>query len=114
MTSSAPPFLVAALYKFVELNDHSELRAPLLALCEEEGIFGTLLLAAEGINGTVAGSEAAIRRLLSFLRTDPRLADLEHKESWCDKPPFMRLRVRLKKAIVTLAEGDKIDVTTRI
>ena len=94
--------LIAALYKFVPLEDYTELRPRLESRCQELGIRGTLLLAAEGINGTIAGAEAGIREFLSFLKTDPRLADLVHKESWATDMPFLRLKVKLKKEIVTL------------
>ena len=94
--------VVAALYKFVSLPDFAEKKDPLLAYCLAQNIKGTLLLAQEGINGTIAGSRAAVDAVLSFLRTDPRLADLEHKESYTDIPPFDRMKVRLKKEIVPL------------
>ena len=100
------PFLTVALYKFVELPDHAALQAPLLAECEAQGIKGTLLLAAEGINGTIAGLPAGVRAVLSYLRNDPRLAALEHKESWASAMPFYRMKVRLKKEIVTLGVPD--------
>jgi UPF0176 protein len=95
-------FLTAALYKFVALPDYVALREPLLAVCEANGIKGTLLLAAEGINGTISGPEAGIRTVLAWLRKDPRLAELEHKESWAAEMPFHRMKVRLKKEIVTM------------
>jgi UPF0176 protein len=94
--------LVAALYKFVELPDFAQLKAPLLACCEQHGVKGTLLLAEEGINGTIAGTPADIGAVLDFLRSDPRFADLAHKESTARKLPFYRMKVRLKKEIVTL------------
>ena len=72
-------FLTAALYQFVELPDFAELQAPLLAQCEAHGVKGTLLLAAEGINGTIAGPEEGVRTVLAYLRSDPRLAKLKHK-----------------------------------
>lgn len=101
-----PKYLTAALYKFVSFPDFKDLQQPLLAICEANEITGTLLLAEEGINGTIAGIETNVRNVLHFLRTDPvfigRLADLEHKESWTEKKPFYRLKVRLKKEIVTL------------
>ena len=100
------PFLTAALYKFVELPDYAALQAPLLAECEAQGIRGTLLLAAEGINGTIAGLPGAVRAVLAYLRNDPRLATLEHKESWASAMPFYRMKVRLKKEIVTLGVPD--------
>lgn len=96
------PYLTAALYKFVDLPDFADLRQPLLACCEAHGVKGTLLLAPEGINGTIAGPEAGVRAVLAHLRADPRLAKLPHKESWSDKPPFLRMKVKLKKEIVTL------------
>jgi UPF0176 protein len=95
-------FLTAALYKFVELPDFADLQAPLFNYCEENNVKGTILLATEGINGTIAGSPEAIYKVLAFVRQDPRLADLVHKESYADKPPFYRLKVRLKQEIVKM------------
>ena len=95
-------FLVAALYKFVHLPDFRELRAPLLEFCEVQEVKGTLLLADEGINGTIAGTEAGIRAVLQRLRSAPRLADLVHKESWAPRMPFYRMKVKLKREIVTM------------
>ncbi len=100
------PFLTAALYKFVELPDYAALQAPLLAACEAHGIKGTLLLASEGINGTIAGLPNNIYAVLAYLRSDPRLVALEHKESWASAMPFYRMKVRLKKEIVTLGVPD--------
>ncbi|MES2398806.1 MAG: rhodanese-related sulfurtransferase [Pseudomonadota bacterium] len=100
------PFLTAALYKFVELPDHASLQAPLLACCEANGVKGTLLLAAEGINGTISGPEAGVRAVLAWLRSDARLAQLEHKEAWAEQLPFYRMKVRLKREIVTLGVPD--------
>ena len=103
----APPptagrYLTAALYRFVHLDDAPALRAPLQALCDARGVKGTLLLATEGINGTIAGAPDAVEAVLAHLRADPRLAALTHKTSWSDKPPFLRMKVRLKREIVTL------------
>lgn len=95
-------FVVAALYKFVTLEDFHELREPLLDFCRRSDIKGTLLLAHEGINGTIAGSREGIDKVLSYLRADPRLADLEHKESFDEAMPFYRMKVKLKKEIVTM------------
>lgn len=95
-------FLVAALYKFVRLADFRDMREPLLAHCEEHGVKGTLLLAEEGINGTIAGPEDGIRAVLARLHADPRLADLVHKESWAPRMPFYRMKVKLKREIVTM------------
>ncbi|MCA1994181.1 MAG: rhodanese-related sulfurtransferase [Coleofasciculus sp. S288] len=94
--------VVATFYKFVRLPDFAEKRVPLLTHCNAQDVKGTILLAAEGINGTIAGSSQAIDSVLSVLRSDPRLVDLEHKESYADSPPFDRIKVRLKKEIVTL------------
>jgi len=94
--------VVCALYKFVTLDNYQALRYPLLTVMQENGICGTLLLAQEGINGTVAGSRAGIDTLLDWLRQDPRLATLDYKESYTDKPPFHRTKVKLKKEIVTM------------
>ncbi len=104
-------FLVAALYKFVKIADYCELQAPLLAFCEARGVKGTLLLAHEGINGTIAGPEQGLREVLSYLQQDPRLAGLEHKESWADAMPFYRMKVKLKREIVTMGVPD-IEPTT--
>jgi len=101
-----PSFLTVALYKFVELPDYAALQAPLLACCEAHAVKGTLLLAAEGINGTIAGPESSVRAVLAWLRSDVRLAALEHKESWTDVRPFYRMKVRLKKEIVTMGVPD--------
>ncbi|MDF7799535.1 rhodanese-related sulfurtransferase [Pontiellaceae bacterium B1224] len=94
--------VVCALYKFVTLDDYETLRQPLLDFMLEREIRGTLLLAAEGINGTVAGSRRAIDELLAYLKNDVRLAELDSKESLDDTNPFYRTKVRLKKEIVTL------------
>ncbi len=95
-------YLTAALYKFVDLPDFAALKAPLLALCEANQVKGTLLLAPEGINGTIAGPQHGVRAVLAHLRADARLANIEPKESWSAEPPFLRMKVRLKKEIVTL------------
>ena len=97
-----PDIIVAALYKFAKLPDYAEMQSDLLDFCLAQGLNGTILLAAEGINGTVAGSRAGIDALILFLRTDARLAAIEHKESCADEMPFDRMKVRLKKEIVTL------------
>jgi UPF0176 protein len=95
-------FVVAALYKFVSLPDYQALREPLLELCLAAGVKGTLLLAEEGINGTIAGSRIGIDQVLAFLHADPRFADLGHKESYDKEQPFYRMKVKLKKEIVTM------------
>lgn len=97
---------VAALYHFAEFGRYEAFREPLQALCDESGVKGTLLIAREGINGTVAGTDAAIAGLLAFLRAQPEFAALEHKESRASKMPFLRMKVRLKKEIVTMGVED--------
>jgi len=98
--------VVAAMYKFVHLPDFRELREKLLQVCEKQSLKGTLLLAEEGINGTVAGKREGIDNLLCFLKQDPRFADLEHKESFVSEMPFYRMKIRLKKEIVTMGIPD--------
>lgn len=94
--------VVCALYKFVTLENYQALRQPLTDVMEANQIRGTLLLAVEGINGTVAGPRQGIDNLLNWLRSDPRLADLDCKESVTNQPPFKRTKVKLKKEIVTM------------
>ncbi len=107
------PFLVAAFYKFVELTDCAELRHPLRQRCEDLGLLGTILLASEGINGTISGKPEKVRRLFERLREDPRFEDLHYKESWAAEQPFYRMRVRLKKEIVSLGVAG-IDPSSRV
>jgi UPF0176 protein len=95
-------YLTAAFYKFVELPDFAKLKAPLLACCEAHHVKGIILLALEGINSTIAGPAEGVHAVLAYLRADPRLADLQHKEAWSTKSPFYRMKVRLKREIVTL------------
>lgn len=97
-----PRYLTSALYKFVDLADFAQLRDPLYAVCLRNVVKGTLLLAPEGINGTIAGPAEGIAAVLAWLRADARLADLEDKQSSSDAPPFVRLKVRLKAEIVSL------------
>jgi len=98
--------VVAALYKFVDLPDYKALKEALLTCCEQHGVKGTLLLASEGINGTVAGPRQGVDTLLNYLRSDVRFKDLEHKESYAKSMPFYRMKVRLKKEIVTMGVED--------
>jgi UPF0176 protein len=99
-------FTVAALYHFTRFADPAALRGPLLALCTRHGLGGTLLLAREGINGTVAGSRAGIDAVLAHIRGLPGCSGLEHKESHASVMPFNRMKVRLKKEIVTMGQPD--------
>ncbi len=94
--------VVCALYKFVTLEDFQSLRQPLHDVMDSHEVRGTLLLANEGINGTIAGAREGVDAVLTWLRTDPRLTDVDCKESFTDTPPFNRTKVKLKKEIVTL------------
>jgi UPF0176 protein len=100
------PIVIAALYRFVRLDNFKELRQPLLRVMLNNQIRGTLLLAAEGINGTVAGEESAIERLLDYLRQDDRLKNFDCKFSTDETMPFYRTRVKLKREIVTMGIED--------
>jgi UPF0176 protein len=105
-----PVIQVAALYKFTPFPDPEALRAPLLAACEAAGIKGTLLLAREGINGTIAGTDNALAAVLDTIRALPGCADLDVKFSDAPAMPFYRMKVRVKREIVTMGEPD-IDPT---
>ena len=94
--------VVAALYRFIRLDNYRDLRQPLLNTMLKNHVRGTLLLASEGINGTVAGSQQAIDNLIAWLREDERLRELDCKFSYDDEMPFYRSRVKLKKEIVTM------------
>jgi len=93
---------VAAFYRFVDLPDYRALRDKLLAACRQQELLGTILLAHEGINGSVAGSDAGIRALFDWFDRDPRLANLEARTAHAREMPFYRMKVRLKKEIVSL------------
>ncbi|MGJ8679856.1 rhodanese-related sulfurtransferase [Paraglaciecola sp.] len=95
-------YVVCALYKFVSLEDFKDIRQPLLQFMESENIKGTLLLAKEGINGTVSGTRKSIDALLARLNADQRLNPISFKESLDENQPFHRTKVKLKKEIVTL------------
>ncbi|MCU9847989.1 rhodanese-related sulfurtransferase [Defluviimonas sp. WL0024] len=97
---------VAALYQFTAFPDPAALRAPLLALCEEHGLKGSLLLAREGINGTIAGTREGIDAVLAHIRALPGCASLDWKESPAGEMPFGRMKVRLKREIVTMGEPE--------
>ena len=99
-------FTVCALYHFTRFDDPAALQDPLLTLCRAEQITGTLLLAHEGINGTIAGSAAGIDTVLTHIRALPGCADLEWKLSTAVERPFIRMKVRLKKEIVTMGQPD--------
>ena len=102
MTETTPGVVVAALYRFARFPEFETYRQPLLDCLLAAEVRGTLLLAAEGINGTIAGPRAGIDRVLGFLQQDSRFAGLEVKESYVDENPFYRTKVKLKKEIVTM------------
>jgi UPF0176 protein len=106
-------FTIAALYHFTRFPDFAALQQPLLAFGRSHGIRGSLLLANEGINGTISGDRAGIDAILAYIRALPGCADLEHKESWAEVEPFGRFKVRLKKEIVSMGQPD-IDPRARV
>ncbi len=95
---------IAALYHFTRFDDPEALKPPLLELCVSQGVKGTLLLAHEGVNGTIAGPRAGIDAVIAHLRTLPGCAALEWKEATSDTPPFPRMKVRIKREIVTMGQ----------
>src|SRR5215472_10278921 len=103
------PFKVAAFYQFASLPDFRDLREPLRGICQDLGLKGSVLLAHEGINGTLAGQAEAIAALVEELQDGPlfrgRLNALELKFSSAEAMPFRRLKIRLKKEIVTLGDA---------
>ena len=98
--------IVAALYKFTRFPDPAALIPSIRAACENQGVKGILLLAPEGINGTISGTRQAIDAALSHIKRLPGCTDLEWKESQAETSPFSRLKVRLKKEIVTMGQPD--------
>jgi UPF0176 protein len=104
---------IAAFYQFTRLASPADLRAPLLALCRARGICGTILLAPEGINGTVAGSARAIDAVLAHARALPGCADMDWTPSTSTRQPFNRMKVRLKREIVTMGQPD-VDPTAAV
>ena len=102
MNKQDPRIVVCALYHFVRLDDYPHLQQPLHDCMQQHGVKGTLLLASEGINGTIAGTRAGIDAVLAWLRQDPRLGALDSKESFDTEIPFYRTKVKLKKEIVTM------------
>ena len=106
-------FTVVSLYQFTRFSDPDSLRAPLQAKCDTLGITGSLLLAGEGINGTLSGTREGIDAILAYLRTLPGCEMLEHKESVASLPPFPRMKVKLKKEIVTMGQPN-VDPKARV
>ncbi|MEZ5911175.1 MAG: rhodanese-related sulfurtransferase [Paracoccaceae bacterium] len=97
---------VAALYHFTPFPEPAALREALLRTCQATNVRGTLLLAREGINGTIAGDRAGLDTVLAYIRALPGCADLEWKESPAAKMPFGRMKVRIKREIVTMGQPD--------
>lgn len=97
-------YTIAALYHFTRFQDPDAIRPGLVNLCAETDVKGTLLVAQEGINGTIAGPRAGIDRVIAHIRSLPGCADLEWKEASSEKPPFGKMKVRLKKEIVTMGQ----------
>jgi UPF0176 protein len=112
-TETALPIRVAALYRFASFADPQSIQQPLARVACGAGIKGTLLIAREGINGTIAGAPDAIETVLAHIRALPGCADLEVKDSWTDIMPFYRMKVRIKREIVTMGEPD-IDPLTGV
>ncbi|WP_324805783.1 rhodanese-related sulfurtransferase [Sphingomonas sp. LY29] len=106
LTANAEPLSVAALYCFARFADCGAIREPLDRLCREQGVRGTLLLASEGINGTIAGPSAGIAIVVDHIRALPGCADLEVKYSTAETMPFYRLKIRIKREIVTMGQPD--------
>ncbi|CAM3124230.1 tRNA uridine(34) hydroxylase [Sphingomonas antarctica] len=103
---NVPSICVAALYRFMHFEDCQNLRGPIEHLCRENGVRGTLLLADEGINGTIAGSPGGVERVLDHIRALPGCADLDVKFSSAPTMPFHRTKVRVKREIVTMGRPD--------
>jgi UPF0176 protein len=99
-------YTVAALYHFTRFDDPAALQGPLLDLCKSHGVSGTLLLAKEGINGTIAGDRTGIDAVIAHIKALPGCADFIWKESSATVPPFHRMKVRLKREIVTMGQPD--------
>ena len=104
MTTTNPEIQVAALYNFAPFDDPASLQAPLQAVCDKANIRGTILLAPEGVNGTIAGSPEGIASVLEHIRTLPGCAEFDVKYSHASEMPFNRMKVRLKREIVTMGE----------
>ncbi len=99
-------FLIAALYKFADFPDFADFQEPLREVCIENSVLGTILLAHEGLNGTIAGPAEGIENVLAFIRSEPRFATIEAKLSQSEDAPFLRLKIRLKQEIVALGVGE--------
>ncbi len=99
-------YIVAALYHFTRFDDLAAIQTPLAQLCRDKDVRGTLLIAPEGINGTIAGPRGGIDAVLAHIRKLPGCAEFEHKESTATDAPFNRMKVRIKREIVTMGQPD--------
>ena len=106
-------YIVAALYHFTKFAEHKALQAPLKAICDTHGVKGSLLLAHEGINGTIAGTRKGIDAVLAAIGALPGCDGFGYKESTATKMPFLRMKVKLKKEIVTLGKPS-VDPTAHV
>lgn len=112
MSDAERPVVITAFYKFVAMPDFVDFRDALLDVCDRAGMRGSILLAPEGINGTVAASKDSTEQVFAWIRSDPRFSDLEVKQSYDAELPFRRMKVRLKKEIVTFRQA--VDPTSRV
>ena len=100
--SNSSEFLVVTFYRFTKIDDLVNLQVSIKTCCRENNVKGIVLIANEGINSTISGTRDGVLNVLRFLQEDPRFAELAWKESSANKQPFRKLRVRLKKEIVTM------------
>ena len=106
MKNTSSDLVVVALYRFAKLPDFESFREPLYKIMLDNKVRGTILLAGEGINGTIAGTRTGVDQVISWLRNDLRFEGLETKESYVGEIPFYRTKVKLKKEIVTMGVED--------
>ena len=99
-------FTIATFYRFIELENYVDMKGPIREFCLEQSIKGTILLAEEGINATISGIDESIKLFFAFLATDSRLSGLEWKTSYAPYKPFERIKIRLKREIVSLMVND--------
>ena len=97
-----PPYFIAAFYRFASLPEYVDMQAPLKSLCADNGVMGTLLLASEGVNGTIAGPQPGVMKVLDWLASELKAGALSFKSAWSRDAPFRQMKVRLKKEIVTM------------
>ncbi len=105
-------FTISTFYRFVKLPDYERIREEMLFFCKKTGLKGTILIANEGINATIAGTKEQIEKFFYYLDKDKKLADMEWKASYSEFQPFGKMKVRLKKEIVRMAV-DELDIDKR-